>query len=552
MRYDGIVKLVFILSAVLFLNTAAMAQIPGISLPVETPAVTAAPAETPPPPVDPLGRGTPKGMIQGFLSAVGSENYEQAAKYLDLRSLSAMRQKTDGPGLARDLQTLLDQGGWVAAGSKLSDSPEGDQKDNLASKVDLVGTISAGKKSVDILAERHDEADVGPVWQISRETVESIPLLLEKMATGPLDRLLPTPLIENKWYGVPVGHWAAIFSIAACAMFASWLLTFGVIYLIRLVWRASRSGHARHVLEAFVLPIRVYIALGMFAVLAQASGISIVARQNFILIAEIAAWLSLWWFLWRIIDIIAESVQERMTRQKKSSALSSVVFFRRSSRLILAAIAIALAMDRMGMNVTAWFAALGVGGLALAFGAQKTLENFVVGLTLIIDQPLRIGDLCKIGDVMGTVEDIGMRSTRIKPLTGTIVTIPNGTLASVSVENYTMRTHYWFHPMIGLRYETTPPQMRQFLTKLRAYLLGHDFVEKEFFRVHFVDLGKDNLTVEVFAYIIAESFEVSLNHREELLLGIMELVNAEGLGFAFPSQTVYLAKDSGTENPFSV
>jgi MscS family membrane protein len=494
--------------------------------------------------VDTLGRATPKGMVKGFLRAVEDEDYSRASEYLDLRGLSASRQKTAGPDLARDLQTLLDQGGWIEGASKLSDNPEGNTNDGLANAVDLVGSIRAGDKSSDLLAERIDDAKNGPVWKFSKDTVAQIPELLEKMATGILDSILPEFLIENKWYGVPVGHWLAIFTIALTALLFAWVLTYGIIAVIRRISPSARYGQARLVLDAFIWPIRIYIALGLFVVLARASGISIVARQNFTLLAEIAAWLSLWWFLWRIIDIVASNFQNRMSQEMRRSALSSVIFFRRSARLVLSIVAIALAMDRVGLNVSGWFTALGIGGIALAFGAQKTIENFVVGLTLIIDQPVRVGDSCKIGNITGTVEDIGMRSTRIKTLDQTMVTFPNGQLATLPIENHALRTRFWFHHTLALRYETSQGQLRQLLDKLRGFILEHPLVNKEDARVRFREFGASSLNVELFALIVAESPEDFLKTQEEMLFKVMAIMEECGVGFAFPSQTVYMAQDT--------
>lgn len=495
---------------------------------------TAEPAGPPASAVDALGRGTPKGMVQGFLKAVEDEDYNRAAEYLDLRNLTA-KQKALGADYARDLQTLLDQGGWIEQAGKLSDSPEGNTNDGLANAVDVVGNIRSTDTVVDLQAQRVEDDKGGLIWKFSGDTVKAIPGLLDKMSTGLIDSILPNFLIENKWYGVPAGHWLAIFTIALTALLLAWALTYGVNALVRRMWPYMRIGSARQVLDAFTWPIRIYIALGMFVGLARASGISIVARQNFTLMAEIAAWLSLWWFLWRIIDIVAENVQARMDREMRRSALSSVIFFRRSARLILSVVAIALAMDRVGVNVTGWFAALGIGGLALAFGAQKTIENFVVGLTLIMDQPARIGDFCKIGAIEGTVEDIGMRSTRLRTNEQTTITIPNGMLSTQAIENFALRNRYWFHPKLLLKRETSTGQMRQLLERLREYVITHPLVDKDSARVRFTQITTEAYQVDVHSYIAATSHDDFLKSQEEMLLKIIGIVEESGSGFAQPA-----------------
>lgn len=507
----------------------AGAQVPA-TLPL--PAGIVGPVAPAPAPEDVLGRGTPRGMVQGFLKAVGAENYEKAAAYLDLKT---GKQEQDGPTLARGLQTLLDQGGGIEAGSNLSDSPEGLQNDQLSPKMDLVGTVRPGKKPVDLFAERVEEANGAQVWKISKDTVAAIPGLLREMRTGPLDRRLPDILIERKWRGAPVGHWIAIGVIAALSLLFAWMATGLVSRLARKLWPRLKERQGVAFLAALAMPVRIYAALGIFAALAQAAGISIVARQDFMLLAEIAGWLSLWWFLWTVIDIAARKTQDRLTRAERKRALSSVIFFRRSARAVLAAIGIAVAMDKAGMDVTGWFTALGIGGLALAFGAKTTLENFVVGLTMIIDEPFRIGDFCRIGEVKGTVEEIGMRSTRLVTPEKTVVTIPNGSLSTAMIENYSRRDRFWFHPLLALRRDADPLKVETFVGQLKLFLQNHPSVDKDSVQVRVLSIGAQSLDVEVSAYILTPSGDTFLALQGEILLQTLKLAAEAGVPFSHPT-----------------
>src|SRR5690606_25692885 len=132
---------------------------------------------------------------------------------------------------------------------------------------------------------------------------------------------------------------------------------------------------------------------------------------------------------WRLIDVIADGLLSRMTRRANMGALSAIMFFRRSLKVLLVALGTISVLDIIGFDVTTGLAALGIGGIAIALGAQKTVENLVGGLSLILDQPVRVGDFCKVGDTLGTIEQIGMRSTRIRTLDRTMVVIPNGDLS---------------------------------------------------------------------------------------------------------------------------
>jgi MscS family membrane protein len=188
-------------------------------------------------------------------------------------------------------------------------------------------------------------------------------------------------------------------------------------------------------------------------------------------------------------------------------------------------------------------AGLGVGGLAVALAAQRSLENLFGGITLIVDQPVHVGDLCRFGDRIGTVEDIGLRSTRIRTPERTLVTIPNGEFASLQIENFAQRDRMSLSFRIGLRYETTPDQLRWLLVELTKALHAHPKIGNEEARTRFVRFGEYALDVELFAHVRTVDYGEFLVVREEVYLRVMEIVAASGTGFAFPSQTVYEGRD---------
>ena len=199
------------------------------------------------------------------------------------------------------------------------------------------------------------------------------------------------------------------------------------------------------------------------------------------------------------------------------------------------------------INLTAVLAGLGIGGIAVALAAQKTLENLLGGITIASDQPIRVGDFCRVGDYLGTVQVVGLRSTRIRTLDRTIVSIPNGQLAIMNLENFTLRDKIWFKHALNLRYETTTDQLRYILAEIREMLYKHPKVESVSARVRLIGFVGSAFNLEVFAYVLESSYETFLHIQEDLLLRIMDIVAASGSGFAFPSQTTYLAQDAGMD-----
>ena len=200
------------------------------------------------------------------------------------------------------------------------------------------------------------------------------------------------------------------------------------------------------------------------------------------------------------------------------------------------------------MNPTPILAGLGVGGLAVALAAQKTLENVIAGASLIFDQALRVGDSLRLGTIEGTVDHIGLRSTRIRTLDRSIVSVPNGQIATMSIEIVSERDSFWFHPIVQLRHETTPAQLRAVLEGIRAMMQADSAINPATIRVRFLRLGTFSLDVEVFAYVFARDWGHFLELQEQFLFRVMEIVSNAGTAIAIPSQTMYMARPPVAES----
>lgn len=174
---------------------------------------------------------------------------------------------------------------------------------------------------------------------------------------------------------------------------------------------------------------------------------------------------------------------------------------------------------------------------------KKLLENLLGGVSLLSDQVLRVGDFCKIGDYIGTVEDISLRSTQLRTLDRTLVYVPNSSLSVEKLENFSRRDKFLFRNSLTLRYETTIEQIEQILKSLREMLASNQKVDENP-RVRFIQMAAYSLDIEIFAYLLVSTYEESLELAEELLLRCIKIVHDTGADFAFPSQTTYLAQDS--------
>ena len=493
-------------------------------------------------PRDSLQRRTPRGTVAGFVKAVADENYERAARYLNLSGMENLT--VPGPELAQTLQRLVDRQGNIISRTLISNSYAGRTDDELPPNLDEVGKISTEDQPLPIYLEQTQGADGAPVWLFSAETLEALSTVVDTNRLR-VNQFLPRFLVKNKWGGVPIGHWFIMVLYIALAYVIAWVLVGLGAKLLRALWHRARGEQGASIIQAFILPSRIFLAVWIFIFLRRNTGISLVVRQSFSEVTFLVGLVAFLMLLWRLIDVFTRFGEKWLMRHGNQGGLSAVLFLRRTVKFLLIALGIIVFLDAIGVDVTTGLAALGIGGIALALGAQKTIENLVGSLTLIVDQPLRVGDFCKIDGQVGTIEQIGMRSTRIRTLDRTVVFIPNGQLAALKIENYAYRERFWFHPTITLRYETTPDQMRYVLVEIRAMLYAHPRVDPEPARVRFTGLGSDSLPIEIFSYVHAKDFNEFLEVQEDLTLRIMDIVDASGADFAFPSQTIYMAKDAG-------
>lgn len=535
------------LSALLLLTAFAGSAWPQAA-PAPAPAEKAAPAPAPPE-KDPYGRETPQGMVAGLMNALAAADYERAVQYFQTDSVQGLRQwyTLSGATLARRFQEVLDRGGSVVTPAELSSDPSGNVNDGLAPDVERFGEIKADGQKAPLLAKRIKRDDK-MLWLVSEATLDQIPLLARELtgrtSEAPWVDFLPEgPSVA----GAPASHWLILIVLAALSFGLAWALTGLREPIERLIRRGGAETKLSRFIEKCAGPMRLIITVLVFGIAAQAIGVSVIARYRAVFAVQIVGWFALAWLLWRCADAASEVVLGRMSRLGQLTAYSAVSFLNRAFKVLLAVLLVAAFLRAFGVNVTAGFAALGVGGLAIALGAQKLFENLIGSLTLIADRPVRIGDFCRFGDTLGTVEEIGIRSTRIRTLDRTILTVPNGEFSTLHIENYSHRDRFWFHPTLNLRYETTADQMRFVIKELREMLAKHPKIQQDSLRVRMTALGTYSLNVEIFAYIFAWDYSTFLEIQEDLLLGCMEIVEKSGTGFALPSSTLFLGRDGGVD-----
>jgi MscS family membrane protein len=256
--------------------------------------------------------------------------------------------------------------------------------------------------------------------------------------------------------------------------------------------------------------------------------------------ARIVQFIALAWLLARTVDLVAARGRAKLDGQDFAGG---VLLFKPVVRIfkVLALIIVSfLWLEYMGFSVaTLELAGLTISGVAIALASQKTLENFLGAFTLMAAQPVRVGDMCRFGTTVGTVEEIGLRATRIRTLERTVLKIANAEFLGMQVHNLSKRDHFWYHPTLRLRYETTPDQIRYMMVEVRRMLYGHPKVLAEPLHVRFKGFAEHSLDLEIFAYVGATGYAEFRDISSDLNLRVMEIVAAAGTGFGVPTQIEY-------------
>ena len=338
------------------------------------------------------------------------------------------------------------------------------------------------------------------------------------------------------------------------------LLTGLVAALIVVLYKITRIRPWDGTYRTYLPRISAPLALIFLMVLMEAFILKHVvstglARSVYSYLTEMAVYVGAIWLVWLTMKWVADAVIATSPRINEGSLDAHLIKFAERTIGILLIIGFVFQfLHNMGIPVYGLIAGAGVGGIAIALASQSTLENFVGTLNIFADRPARVGDFCRFGDEspglsrVGTVEEIGLRSTRIRGPDRTITTIPNADFAKMHIVNLSKRNQMVLKMSIGLRYETTPDQLRVVLVRLREMLLAHPCITEEPARVKATALGEYAINLELVGYVDTADWNVFLSVQEDVILRIMEIVADAGTAFALPSRTLYHSRDTGMDS----
>jgi MscS family membrane protein len=514
------------------ISATAVGQLPGL------PKTTSAPAT--PPVTDPLGRDTPSGTIYGFLQAAQSGNYAKAAQYLQM---TTAKRTSQGEQLASKLKHVMDRA-FTGNLRLISNKPEGTAQEGSSLDQQHVGELSAGDVDGSLDLVRVTDSGGVKIWLISSDTLAKVPDLYDSLQVHQVEGYLPGFVVRYDFLGMPVWQWLALLLAVPIAAALGKL----AIWALGLVRKLNRHPAAPATAWPAISPplwlvisVTIHIAFERYLVL------PLLLRHYYQRVVGVVFIIGWSWLVWRIVKQVSQRLRIRAIYTGRTGMASLMLLGERILKALIVIVTVFITLGSLDVNMSTALAGLGIGGIAIAFAAQKTLENLFGGISLLGDEVIRVGDTCRIGDKTGTVEDISLRSTRVRTAERTEVSIPNGLLATVNVENLSRRDKLLFTSKLGLRYETSPDQLRYVLAQTRRLLYEHPKVETDGARIRFIGYDGGSLTLEVFCYVLTLDNGEFLAIQEDLLLRIMDIVAASGSALAFPSRTIYARRDPGLD-----
>ena len=404
-----------------------------------------------------------------------------------------------------------------------------------------IGTMSSGDVEVDLDLVRVSDPSAGKIWLISAETLARVPELYDQVEARQVEHKLPSILVKHQIAGIPLWQWIGLLLAIPLAAALSWLIL--ALLGIPVRWWAHRHAMDTSNWRSAHAPMWLLVATVVDRELISYLGMPLLQRHYYNQFLGICFIISGTWILWRFVRWFLRRVRLRALARGHVGTGSLILLGERIIKATIFLLGVFAVLGSLGFDTSTALAGLGIGGLAIGFGAQQTIANLFGGVSVLGDEVIRVGDVCRFGDRTGTVEDIGLRSTQVRTDERTLLSIPNGTVASINVENLSRRDKILFTTKLGLKSDSKPDHVRYVLAEVRQLLSTHAKIESKTVRVRLTDVAGSSLTIEVFAYVLTRDYNEYAAVREDLLLRMMDIVEESGSGLATQSQTLYLAKD---------
>ena len=374
----------------------------------------------------------------------------------------------------------------------------------------------------------------------SSQTVEAVDELYSTLPDHWIREHLPAALMVSGPFDILYWQWIALLILVPLALFIGATLGGPTRALLRRIVSKTDNEFDDALVKASRGPVILLWSVVASRILLRWIALAAPAQTFMVEMQKAFAIVAVFWMVLRVIGVLQHAMPRAKWTETHPALRSLIPLGARIARLVVFAIGVLTVISQFGYPIATILAGLGIGGIAIALGAQKSLEHFFGSISIGVDQPYRVGDWVSVAGIQGAVEAIGLRSSRIRTIDRTVVTIPNGTLAEAQSENFGERERIRFATTIGVEYGTKAATMRLIRDEIEKLLRAHPKMWPDRVFVRFAGFGASSLDIEIFCWLETTAIDDFKQMREELLLGIMEIVEGNGAGFAFPTQTIHL------------
>ncbi len=471
---------------------------------------------------------TPRQAIYNFIYWQNHNRPDIAAQALRADSTLSLEERID---LAGKLKRSLDARGLFISMEKYPDEV------GFINKLTGVQEVVLFERLPRIAIRKYDSQ-----WLFTPETIKYIPELYEDTFSASFEMLIKElpAWLQIGFIGLAMWQILGLFFILLGGLL---LRKFSEFFLTKFAERLQKHTETEwdeRIVRAAIKPLGLFLMTSIYSLTYTNLQLGVTINQYLRYILTALIYSAIIWLIYRMIDVL-ETYLTRITSATESKLDDQLVpLIRKTLKVFVVILGTIFILQNLDVDVASLLTGLGIGGLAFALAARDTLANFFGSITIFIDKPFQVGDWVVAGNIEGTVEEVGFRSTRIRTFYNSLVSVPNAKIADSAIDNMGLRQYRRLKTTLGLTYSTTAEQMQAFIDGVRAIVLANPRTRKDYYEIHFNSFGDFSLNVLVYVFFKVPNWSEELQERHNLLLEILKMAEAIGVEFAFPTQTVHL------------
>ncbi len=414
---------------------------------------------------------------------------------------------------------------------------------------ETVGTIKTPTGELPILLDLVQSSGQPPIWLFSQKTLRDVPAVYAGMQHVDYARWFPAWASRIHFLSAPLWRWLIILLSLVVVFALASLLTRAVLWALQRILAHRLAAN----FERSILKLKLPIYCLILSILERTAGgyaITALARHRWKTAGLLLTWISIAWLVIKISETLTSYYRHRLLLRGRVERATFVNLSGRLLEILVGLVLVIALLSYAGVNVSALVTGLGIGGVALALAAQKTLADLFGGLSIIMRGAVRVGDFCQVAGVSGTVEDIGISSLSLRTLGRSLVSIPNSKVAEANLENFSLRDDFLINQIFTLRFDTPHDVVKIVVDKIYELLKSHPGIDDESARVKLINLTASGPQIEIFAYYrkFGADWSAFLGQQQDLFLKIMGSVEASGTSLAAPVGVLRMDAEKKSED----